>query len=779
MPPVRSQVAALLAACLSLTVAIPVFAVTPTGRLQVIHLDVGQGDGAVIISPLGQVVMIDDGVSGNPTPASGVKVPAQLQALGVTSVDHHFASHYHSDHIGLFKTIFGAGGVATLGYGWDRGFSYTTATYTDYVSTVGARRRTLVKNQVITLDSLSAHPVTIKCVDLNGAGRSTTDENSSCLQLKLSYGEFDMSFGGDTPGANSGSYINVETPEGPEMGPIEAYKVHHHGSATSSQVDWLNATHPKVAVVSTGTGNSYGHPTAAAMTRIHNAGTRVYWTETGSGATPVAGWDKVSNGQVVISATWEPGGVDTIRGNGFADTFTNSGTPAGDTTPPLVAVSAPNGGGDWKAGSAQAITWTATDGVGVTAVDLAYSTDGGSSYPNAIATGIANTGSWSWTVPSTPTSSARVRVTARDAAGNTAADGSDANFTISTWTIAASSGAGGSITPGGNVAVTEGASASFTMSPLAGYRVADVLVDGASVGAVTSYTFTSVTANRTIEASFALDTHSLTLAVVGQGSVGATPDLTSYPHGAAVQLDAVAAIGWAFAGWTGDQTGMLNPLSFSMLQDMTLTALFVDVAAPAVVVNSPNGGEVLTAGDDGMISWTAEDNGAVDSVQVECSLLGAGGPWVVIAHGLPNSGSVAWTVPDQATDSAFVRVIAFDGASNVGNDASDTPFKIVSPGLVAAGDGAAILALACPVPNPSRGDALLRFSLPAAGAVRLEMVDIAGRRLWGMAGSYPAGAHSWRWGGSDARGVRARAGLYFVRLVTPWGTRTERLVVLD
>jgi hypothetical protein len=103
----------------------------------------------------------------------------------------------------------------------------------------------------------------------------------------------------------------------------------------------------------------------------------------------------------------------------------------------------------------------------------------------------------------------------------------------------------------------------------------------------------------------------------------------------------------------------------------------------------------------------------------------------------------------------------------------------VSPGLVAAGDGAATLALARPLPNPSRGDALLRFSLPAAGAVRLEMVDISGRRLWGMAGSFPAGAHSWRWGGSDARGVRARAGLYFVRLVTPWGTRTERLVVLE
>ena len=303
MASVRPHVAPLLAACLSLALAFPAFAVTATGRLQVIQLDVGQGDGAVIISPLGQVVMIDNGVNGNPLPAMGVRVPNQLQALGVTHVDYHFASHYHSDHIGLFKTIFGVGGVATLGYGWDRGFSYTTQTYTDYVATVGTRRRTLVKDQVITLDSLSAHPVYIKCVDLNSPGSATTDENSNCVVLKVSYGEFDMSFGGDLPGATTGSYTNMETTIGSEMGPIEAYKVHHHGSASSSHTAWLTATQPKVAVVSAGTGNPYGHPTAAAMNRIHNAGARVYWTETGSGATPLAGWDKVSNGQVVISAT--------------------------------------------------------------------------------------------------------------------------------------------------------------------------------------------------------------------------------------------------------------------------------------------------------------------------------------------------------------------------------------------------------------------------------------------------------------------------------------------
>ena len=52
-------------------------------------------------------------------------------------------------------------------------------------------------------------------------------------------------------------------------------------------------------------------------------------------------------------------------------------------TAPVVAVTSPDGGETWKAGSTHAITWSATDAVGVTSVDLAYSTDGGASFPNA------------------------------------------------------------------------------------------------------------------------------------------------------------------------------------------------------------------------------------------------------------------------------------------------------------------------------------------------------------------------------------------------------------
>ena len=70
------------------------------------------------------------------------------------------------------------------------------------------------------------------------------------------------------------------------------------------------------------------------------------------------------------------------------------------------------------------------------------------------------------------------------------------------YTLTATAGEGGSITPSGEVSVKEGASQTFAIAAQEGYAIADVLVDGQSVGAVDSYTFENVTANHTIAALF-------------------------------------------------------------------------------------------------------------------------------------------------------------------------------------------------------------------------------------------------------------------------------------
>ncbi len=101
-----------------------------------------------------------------------------------------------------------------------------------------------------------------------------------------------------------------------------------------------------------------------------------------------------------------------------------------DIAPPEAQLTAPNGGEVWSVGVTQPITWSATDNAGVTAIDLEYSTDGGTTYPFVIAAGLADSGSYDWVIPAGPTTDARVRVTAHDAAGGSVQDESDLVFSI-------------------------------------------------------------------------------------------------------------------------------------------------------------------------------------------------------------------------------------------------------------------------------------------------------------------------------------------------------------
>ncbi len=121
----------------------------------------------------------------------------------------------------------------------------------------------------------------------------------------------------------------------------------------------------------------------------------------------------------------------------------------------------------------------------------------------------------------------------------TNADGSDEEVKIGYITvidpsavlkITASAGAGGAISPAGQVDVSAGGSRTFTIVPNTGYRVTDVLVDGVSHGAITSYTFTNVLADHTIAASFAFNApHTITWSKTGTGTITpSSPQTVNY-----------------------------------------------------------------------------------------------------------------------------------------------------------------------------------------------------------------------------------------------------------
>lgn len=205
----------------------------------------------------------------------------------------------------------------------------------------------------------------------------------------------------------------------------------------------------------------------------------------------------------------------------------------------------------------------------------------------------------------------------------------------------------------------------------------------------------------------------------------------------------------------------------------------LDRVPPAVTLTAPNGGEAWPVGEVRNVTWTASDLSGVASVDLEYSGDG-GATWSqVLATGLPNTGSFAWTVNQAPTTLARVRAVARDPSTNAALDASDADFSIVTT-PTAVGDGApAAFALHAVRPNPGRGPFDVRFALPAAGAVRIEVFDAAGRRVRGLAsGTWNAGEHSVRWDGRDDAGSDAGDGLYFVRMRAGAFAGTARVALI-
>ena len=142
-------------------------------------------------------------------------------------------------------------------------------------------------------------------------------------------------------------------------------------------------------------------------------------------------------------------------------------------------------------------------------------------------------------------------------------------------TITAGADPNGTIDPSGAVIVADAGNKTFTITPNTGYHVADLHVDGGSVGPQTTYTFYDVTTDHTINASFAINAYTLTITVLGGGGVAKAPDQPTYNHGTSVQLTATPlAGGWIFSGWRGDTSGLTNPLSVPMNSNRNITATF-------------------------------------------------------------------------------------------------------------------------------------------------------------------------------------------------------------
>ena len=156
--------------------------------------------------------------------------------------------------------------------------------------------------------------------------------------------------------------------------------------------------------------------------------------------------------------------------------------------------------------------------------------------------------------------------------------------------------------------VDPGQSSSCTISADSGYMITDVVVNGSSVGAVSTYNFTNITADQTISATFAPSQYQLSVSVTGSGIVTSSPAgincgsacLASFPSSTSVTLTASPGTGYAFIGWSGACTGT-SACQVTMSQARSVTATFAPICRVPYQITAP------TSADSGnyAVSWYA------------------------------------------------------------------------------------------------------------------------------------------------------------------------------
>ncbi|GFO60717.1 hypothetical protein GMST_30420 [Geomonas silvestris] len=200
-----------------------------------------------------------------------------------------------------------------------------------------------------------------------------------------------------------------------------------------------------------------------------------------------------------------------------------------------------------------------------------------------------------------------------------------ASFTPNIYSITATAGANGSISPAGVSTVNQGNGQNYSITPAAGFQVADVLVDGASVGAVTSYSFSNVTANHTIAASFAPIVYQISASAGANGSI--TPvGVTNVNSGADQSFTITAAANFKIADVLVDgvSVGAVASYSFTnVTANHTIAATFtpiVHVITASAGANgsiTPAGATSVNSGTDQSFAVTAAPNYKIADLLVD------------------------------------------------------------------------------------------------------------------------------------------------------------------
>lgn len=234
------------------------------GEVKVHIIDIGQGD-AILIEGEKDTVLIDGGNKGR-----GDDILNYLHTNGINKLTAVVSTHPDADHVGGLSEIIRGIEVESI---YAPRVTHTTEAYKQFLLSVQEKELKIkVAKNGVSIPGNSKNLV----MDFIGPTKeySQSDLNDWSAVLKVTHGEKVFLFTGDaeTPAENDMLDANL-------LEPVDVLKVSHHGASEATNTDFLNIVKPKMAAISVGEGNRYGHPTQAALKRLKDADVTIYRTD--------------------------------------------------------------------------------------------------------------------------------------------------------------------------------------------------------------------------------------------------------------------------------------------------------------------------------------------------------------------------------------------------------------------------------------------------------------------------------------------------------------------
>jgi len=242
------------------------FLLQPDGKTHIVFLDVGQGDSALLTLGDGTRILIDGGPDWSTLEKLGRYMP-----FFDRHIDMLILSHPNSDHMVSFPEVlrrYSVGALVTAGT------IYNSGIYASTLSSASAHGVPLVTMYAGHTLALGESTLEVMWPPKRMPNGFSKNENNASLVLRFTHAGKRVLFTGDMESIVEKTLIEADV----DM-KADILKVPHHGSKSSSTVEFLRAVQPSIAVISVAKNNSYGHPHPDVVARLMTIGSEIKRTD--------------------------------------------------------------------------------------------------------------------------------------------------------------------------------------------------------------------------------------------------------------------------------------------------------------------------------------------------------------------------------------------------------------------------------------------------------------------------------------------------------------------